>query len=385
MATARATLDAAATTVKSMNSDFTISEPTAPLVSGLSKAQSAAQQAIRDELAKTSPNMSMIQQVSMQWTATPNPFWHDLSSRKEPSLALRCWMAQGKEVEKFDGVWMLRSSADAQRWKWKKLGMALPVETDLVSEEALEEATQTLLPYDPIDIFQLNHDVRSIIFDFVAGDHGVIRPFTRGNAYNLPSCITLPTGAVQAGSRQFRQETLLAVLRTTTLEIHNGPGNKRLQDWLRSLRFDAVKDESNRVRNGNGFNAIHRLSFPYFSRFPHARLPPGTVNSDVELMRRSPALQYVKMQWVSQELQEIDPTTGAWVDKSVSELRDEYRLRGMLDLRDLKRIVFVGPAKLDGWMVEAGWTNGHGALVALKKWFEAEFALRGASVRVVLE
>ncbi len=79
------------------------------------------------------------------------------------------------------------------------------------------------------------------------------------------------------------------------LEIHSGPGNAKLQS---DLKFDRLSETFLK----SGLEAIHKLKFPYFSRFPHHMLPPNTPNSDVVLMRHMFNARYVKIWFASPEL-----------------------------------------------------------------------------------
>ncbi len=291
-----------------------------------------------------------------------------------------------KQVERFNNVWMTASSASSLRDKFERLGLALPIEVDPIHKEMLQLATIQPLPsrpneyfeLNPFDLFELPYEARSIILGHVAGANTIIRPLLPGNTYNPRTAIALPAGPVQAGDRALRQETLLEVLKSSTIEIHSGLGNHRFQGWLGSLRFDKLKGQSSIV---SGYNAVHRLSFPYFSRFPHRTLPPGTVNSDIEFMRRCVnRLRHVELTFVTAELIQIDPATGAWVDKGVAQLDAEYRLTRMLDLRNLQTLILKGPAA-----GPVGFPNGHGALLGLQAWFTAQYLNQLRWINVVVQ
>lgn len=169
----------------------------------------------------------------------------------------------------------------------------------------------------------------------------------------------------QAGSRQLRLESIHATLNTATLEIHSGPANAKLQRWLSSIDLTC----SGTGNLSKGFDAVHSLLFPYFSRFPH-HLPSITANNDIELMKRCGNLRSVSVQWVSSELSDYNG-----VPKAVDQLRTEYRLDGMLELARLETLTLNGPGT---------GSASHTALHNLAKWFEAEFKERDRTTQVVL-
>jgi hypothetical protein len=120
-------------------------------------------------------------------------------------------------------------------------------------------------------VFDLPYDIRCYVFKHVVAEVPRMAVFLpSSNYFGAGTGISLPK-ATQAKNRLLRQETILAALKHNVVEIHSGPGNDRLQDWLTTLTFPLVKH----TRCTNGFDAIHRLCFPYFSRLPHQSLPLG--------------------------------------------------------------------------------------------------------------
>lgn len=214
-------------------------------------------------------------------------------------------------------------------------------------------------------IMALPFDVREKILQFVALDFIKKRSPSLNLAVYLPgingktsTAIRLPP-ITQAGDRKLRLETILITLKLVTLEIHSGPGNAMLQKWLESLRLD----KSGQTTLCAGFDAVHSLEFPYFSRYPFHFLPANAPNNDVELMRRCNTLRHVKVNFV---LSTLYGNPGSL--KTVAELRKDYRLDGMLELQNLRTLVLEHPGVDD---------QGKPLLTPLKKWFEGEFAKKG--------
>ncbi|KAK3715590.1 hypothetical protein LTR37_007078 [Vermiconidia calcicola] len=251
--------------------------------------------------------------------------WRDLSTAAAPSWALLCRQAAGQKVTKFNGVWMTEDRARELRGKFP--------------------------------IHDLPYELRHRVLEFVA-DRSTIAVYLPGY-YGAPTAIPLPRGVTQAGDKKLRLEAILVAIKQATLEIHSGPANEKLQKWLASLNFTPIVDS----RLVSGFEAIHCLRFPYFSRYPHRSLLSSNPNNDIELMRRCKNLRQVQIEFVGSEL---------W-QKSVLKLRREYRFDRMRNLDALKTLVLKGPP-------------GHAALVALAAWFRWEYAVQGRtdfSVKIV--
>ena len=169
----------------------------------------------------------------------------------------------------------------------------------------------------------------------------------------------------QAGDRQLRLEAIHVTIELATLEIHSGPANAKLQKWLSSIDFQG----SGNTRLSKGFEAVKSLLFPYFSRFPHY-LPNITTNNDFGLMKLCTNLRSVEVQWVDSEL------CGNEGPKPVDQLRNEYRLDGMLDLAKLETLTLDGPGE---------GSTGHLALQELVGGFENEYEKKGRTTKVILK
>ena len=214
-------------------------------------------------------------------------------------------------------------------------------------------------------LFGLPYEVRHEILGYVA-DAMSIAVYLPGIGGMPSTAIPLPL-VTQVGDRRLRLETILLAIKQTTLEIHSGPANQKLQVWLASLNFSHTGNTS----LCNGFDAVHSLRFPYFSRFPHRILAARSSNNDIDLMRRCANLRSVSLHFVHSEL--IDYTTG--LAKSVAQLRAEYRFDCMRNLRNLSKLELEGPSP---------GTVGHTVTVALAAWFRWEYALHGKALQVTI-
>lgn len=234
--------------------------------------------------------------------------------------------------------------------------------------------TRPILPATPkFPINILPFDIREKILEADALDFGSsyspslrIRVFLPGRNGQASTAIRLPPIS-QAGDRKLRLECILITIKLISFEIHSGPGNAKLQKWLGELYLQG----SGETRLGSGFDAVRSLFFPYFSRYPYYALDSTAPNNDIQLMRRCNNLRTVKALFVGSELH--DYHTGG--PKSVQQLRDNYRLDGMLELANLRTLALqcYGVASDDS------------GLQAVKKWFEGEFGKRKRPTKVVIE
>ena len=221
-------------------------------------------------------------------------------------------------------------------------------------------------------IMRLPLELREEVFkhhaiDFMAPQNSSmrIRVFLAGNNGRMPTAIPLPP-LTKAGSRQVRLEVLSVTIKLITFEIHSGPGNAKLQRWLEGIDLGASGQTSLKT----GFDAVHSLIFPYFSRFPFY-LPSIMRNNDIELARRCANLRTLKILFARENLYDDDGSP-----QTVQQLRTNYRLDGMLGLANLQFLglqSFSYPAFTDP------------ALRDLKVWFETEFRERSQGVNVVIE
>lgn len=221
-------------------------------------------------------------------------------------------------------------------------------------------------------IMDLPYDIREKILQFDALDYVSqaspslhIRVYLPGNYNAAPTAIRLPP-LTQAGDRTLRLQSILVTIKLITVEIHSGPGNARLQTWLESLNLDG----SGETRLRTGFDAVHSLYFPYFSRYPFYTLPANAPNNDVQLMRRCANLRKVRLNFAHETL-----SNNQGAIKSVEDFRRDYRLDGMLDLPSLVTLTLQN-SSLD--------LNGVPLLMPLKVWFESEFSKKGRSVTVTI-
>lgn len=206
------------------------------------------------------------------------------------------------------------------------------------------------------NLIGLPYATRHEILSYVC-DKKTTPVFLKGVRGLLPTAVPLPSIA-RAGDRQLRVETILVAIKQTTLEVHSGPGNTMLQEWL--SKIDCTVSGQTSLRTG--FEAVHSLSFLFFSRFPHRSLPADTPNSDIKLMLKCPNLREISLNFTAEEL------TNSYNDfelaKPIEQLRDEYRLDSMLAMFDhgeLRTVRLVGPGY---------------ALQIIAEWLRWEYAFR---------
>jgi hypothetical protein len=172
----------------------------------------------------------------------------------------------------------------------------------------------------------------------------------------------VPLPDVTLSCKLLRNTYVKAAIERTTFEVHSFPGNKAFQRWLASLDLASVS-----ANYGGGFDAVRKLDFPFASRFPFHNLPASAPNSDVELMKKCKNLTVVSMTWVRAAL-----TDQSGDEKTVNQLREDFRLDGMLELEELKEL------NLFHW----GRAADTEVLHELGGWFEAEYKKRGQDVQV---
>lgn len=189
--------------------------------------------------------------------------------------------------------------------------------------------------------------------------------FLRGTNGRQRTGIPLPP--ITLTTKQLRLESLKVAINRTEIEIHSGPGNHAFQNWLGNIDFSIHGDMDNAIING--FDAVKRLSFPYFSRFPHPNLPPDRPNDDIELMKKCPKLEEIKLNFMPREL--WDPYEER--EKTAVQLRGQYRLDGLLELELLEKVTLVSTS------IAEDETLGIGALVS---WLEEGFEKLGRKVEV---
>jgi hypothetical protein len=146
------------------------------------------------------------------------------------------------------------------------------------------------------DIIRLPYALRHEVFSYVC-ERRTMPVFLKGIHGMPPQAVPLPTIA-RVGDRKLRTETILVAITQTTLEVHSGPGNAKLQKWLSSIDFTVSGETSLQ----SGFDAVHSLYFPYFSRYPHGSLPAHCTNNDIQLMLKCRNLHKLAITFVYAEL-----------------------------------------------------------------------------------
>lgn len=173
-----------------------------------------------------------------------------------------------------------------------------------------------------------------------------------------------------AGDKKLRLECLLVALNMCTVEIHSGPGNAKLQNWLSKIAFAGIETFLK-----TGFDAIHSLNFPYFSRFPYGA-PGITKNNDVGLALACQNLRTLCLNFhpdglgrcMSDHVREVDYKT-----RSAASIRANYQLDGLLDAKKLEvlRASLLGP-RFTTWVASERWRSGSGrasrSVVARWRW-----------------
>ncbi|KAK4540889.1 hypothetical protein LTR36_008831 [Oleoguttula mirabilis] len=230
-----------------------------------------------------------------------------MSSQMKPySWALVARMAQGQRIVKYEGMWMHEERAKVLDFLRRQVFRIMDLPPELRHQ---------ILRYLPAN---------TTVTVYLAGRNGL-----------PPSGVELPV-TTRAGDKLLRQETLMLTIEQTTFSIHSFVGNTSFQNWLQHVDLRLASDGYT-----NGFDAVKSLSFPFFSRFPHAIFPATQANSDIELMLKCRNLESVSMEWHFSELASYDAATRHTSPKTVQQLCAQYRLDRMLGLRKLKKLVLV--------------------------------------------
>jgi len=176
----------------------------------------------------------------------------------------------------------------------------------------------------PFQMMELPPEIRRQILSHLI-EETFLNVYLRG-VYSAPTGMILPS--IVYADKTLRAEYLREAIEQTTFSIHSGQGNEHFQKWLASTDLSDVSSYK------NGFGAVKTLHFPYFSRYPWYVLPADAPNNDIELMLRCPNLETVSLFWAGATLTDQNN-----VGKIVEQLRTEYRLDRLLQLRGLKRMV----------------------------------------------
>lgn len=208
----------------------------------------------------------------------------------------------------------------------------------------------------PFRLLDLDWHARRAFLEVLIGK-STVAVFLPGRYGQQAIGIKLPI--ITRVNKQLRTESLLVAIEETTFEIHSGPGNTKFQNWLTKVDFTPLHgDVPDNIKNG--FDAVQKLRFPFFSRFPH-HLPHITSNNDITFMKKCDNLREVTLNFHVHEVFQYD-VIGA-IEKSAEQLIEEYYLAGLLDLNKLTKLSF------EGWCS----ANEKAGIIALAKWFEAEF------------
>lgn len=261
-------------------------------------------------------------------------------------------LRQDDKLVKYRGMWMTAKQARMLKLlnrdtsaidEFPVLTTATVSRADETSTQILPKATAPKANASKFRIMNLPFDIREKILafntlEFVAARSPSlrIRVYLSGKYGRTSTGIHLPP-VTKAGDRKLRLEAILITVKLVTLEIHNGECNGKLQNWLASLRLQG----SGQTSLCTGFDAVHSLYFPYFSRYPFYALPVDAPNNHIQLMRRCEHLREVKIDFAPGTLQDENGE-----DKSVDQLRPDYRLDGMLDLPNLKTLTFLATSVL---------------------------------------
>lgn len=219
-------------------------------------------------------------------------------------------------------------------------------------------------------------NIRTKILDLVI--EPVTQPFFLKSA-NGKKGTELPISPLaKQHNERFRLEAIYVTLNKSTIEIHSGPANAGVQQWLAGMDFTALGGDTSYK---TGFDAVKSLKFPFFSRFPHRKLPKNAKNEDIVLMQRCKNLRSVHITLVDAELTYFYNMDG-YLPKALEQMRREYRLDEMLKLKKLERLHLA--SKLSMYVYEDSGHVGFRQVEKLKEWFDVEFAKRGIKIAVTI-
>lgn len=214
----------------------------------------------------------------------------------------------------------------------------------------------------PFAFFDLPFEIRELVLVELIG-HPTICVYLRGNFYSTPTYIPMVKQITAYGNHQLRVEGLLLTLKKATWEIHSFVGNQKFQAWLEELDFTDAKGSSIIT----GFEAVHDLAFPYFSRFPYYNLPTTTPNSDIDFMHRCKNLRTVFIDWAWTVL-------GSVGNNTLDKMRKNFRLDGILNHITLETLKIRAPS-----------TNRYFYLAfEMGLWFRQEFHAKERGVTIKL-
>ena len=245
-----------------------------------------------------------------------------------------------------------------------------PKATDRFIASKNHSAPFTLRTVENLDpefhpFMRLPYDVKyAILKEIVPAQN--IRAFLRRERVG----IQLPSIAY-AGNTKLRRECQLVALNQCTMEIHSGPGNERVREWLAKVDFSGVGTNCK-----TGFDAITSLTFPYFSYFPYGQ-QGITINNDVGLAVACKNLRSISIHFSPKPLDGIAFQFRGRVREAeliAAQIRENYQLDGLLGAKKL--VEFTVTADGSGW--------GMAGLRKMVACFTKEFKGRGQRVSVEL-
>lgn len=196
-----------------------------------------------------------------------------------------------------------------------------------------------------------------ITFDIEPKYKGVCLPRATTKVGHLPP--------ITFTCKRLRAIYLRTLIEKTTYSIHSGRGHTGFRDWLNSIDLSQVSSNYS-----DGFDAVKKLDFPYFSRFQFNFYTGPASNLDVELMRKCENLAEVTIKWAGDEL--VDQHTG--MKRSMDQLVQDYRLGRMLDLPSVQKVLLRQYRCSGEGMVDA--------LGDLRHWFVESYKDKGKEVVV---
>ena len=122
--------------------------------------------------------------------------------------------------------------------------------------------------------------------------------FLKARNGRKPTPIPLPP-IVRTRDKRLRLASLMVTIEKTTLEIHIGPANTAVQEWLSHIDFTKLEGDTSYE---TGFDAVNALHFPYFSRFPYKQLDKAAPNNDIVMMTNCKNLRNLSISFVDEEL-----------------------------------------------------------------------------------
>jgi len=225
-------------------------------------------------------------------------------------------------------------------------------------------------------LMDLDFNIRHTILEYSI-EPSTITVFLKGRNGQKPTPILLPD-LTKARDKQLRLEAILVTIENTTLEIHSGPANEELHAWLCGIDFTQLRGDTSYE---TGFDAVKSLSFPYPSRLSYLTLDRNTPDNDVELALKCDNLRTLDITFVDEKL--VNQCNDLFPPKAIDQLRREYRLDGLLQVKKLERLRLR--VRITNFV--HSWAGRVGATCqkSLAAWFEAESDKQKRDRPVVVE